>query len=83
MVKENSLKIIHLWGRMKVLATLKPQGQRVERGDSRQCNHQDKGAWMLVKMKIIGFMLETTTVHSMSPLCLRNYKLFMGTPTVT
>lgn len=34
---------IHRWGRMKVLATLKPQGLRVERGDSQQCRGLDAG----------------------------------------
>lgn len=56
---------IHSWGRTKVLATPKPQGLRVEWDDSQECNYQDKGAWGLVKIEVISYVLETTAVHSM------------------
>ena len=41
------------------------------------------GAWMLVRMKVISCVLQTTDVHSMSSLCLRKYSLFVGLPTIT
>ena len=64
------------------MATPKPQGLRVEWDVSQQCNYQDKGAWGLVRIEVISYVLETRAVHSMTSLCWRKCSLFVGIPTI-